>query len=383
MRTIPFGKPLIGNEEKQAVLEVLAGTVLAHGPRSHEFEAAFSSYAGGGHATTVSNCTAAMHLIYFALQIGPGDEVIVPAQTHVATAHAVELAGAKPVFVDCDRTTGNIDLDHLEEAITPRTKAIAIVHFLGMPVAMDRLMALATRRNILVLEDCALALGMRYQGVHAGLHGDAGCFSFYPVKHITTAEGGMVLSKNPDLVEKVKRLKAFGLDRTVAERTVPGLYDVTQLGFNYRLSEIQCALGIEQLKRLPGFLAKRQRNDQLLREKLRDIDEIELLETSHGPFLSSYYCLSVILKDHLASKRLEIIRELNRQGVGTSIYYPHPVPLLRYYQEKYGLNASRFPNASRISYQSIALPVGPHLTDEDLEWILRILKQAIQKEHAI
>jgi len=177
MLNIPFGKPILGDEEKQAVLEVMDSGILAHGKKIHEFEDAFAKFTGASAAAGLASCTAALHLFYFHLGIGPGDEVIVPAQTHTATAHAVELVGAKPVFVDAESRTGNIDIDQIEGAITGRTRAISVVHFLGMPVDMDRINAIAEKHDLRVLEDCALAIGTRFKGVHAGLLGGAGCFS--------------------------------------------------------------------------------------------------------------------------------------------------------------------------------------------------------------
>jgi perosamine synthetase len=180
-RNIPFGRPLIGDEERRAVQEVLQGPILVHGPRAVAFEKAFAAWTQAPHAVSVSSCTAALHLLYFSWGFGPGDEVIVPAQTHTATAHAVELVGAKPVFVDAERATGNIDIAAIEAALTSRTRAISLVHYLGVPVDMDRINAIAGKRGLKVLEDAALAIGTKHKGTHAGLLGDAGCFSFYPV----------------------------------------------------------------------------------------------------------------------------------------------------------------------------------------------------------
>ena len=192
-------------------------------------------------------------LAYFNLGIGPGDEVIVPAMTHVATAHAVELTGAKPVFVDAEIKTGNIDIDQIEAAITTNTKALSVVHFLGMPVDMDRINQIAEKHNLFVVEDAALAFGTKYKGKHAGLLGDLGVFSMYPVKHITTLEGGLILSKHPDMLEKIALQRAFGVDRTHGERKIPGQYGVNMLGLNYRMNELQAAIGICQIDRLNDF----------------------------------------------------------------------------------------------------------------------------------
>lgn len=376
-RTIPFGKPIIGDEEKKAVMDVLSGPILVHGPKAKEFESSFAKFTGSPFATSVSSCTAGLHLIYFYLGLGAGDEVIVPAQTHVATAHAVELCGAKPIFVDAERNTGNIDIDQLESKITSKTKAISIVHFLGMPVAMDRVTAIAKKHNLFVLEDCALAIGTYYKGIHAGLHGDAGAYSFYPVKHMTTSEGGMLITRHEAVAKKIERQKAFGVDRHMGERSVPGVYDVTMLGFNYRMSEIEAVIGLEQLKKVPDFLAKRKENYERLEQGLRGISEIDLLQSSHGDFQSSYYCLSILLKDSLLAKRFEMVAFLKQNGVGTSVYYPKAVPDMSYYRQKYDVKPGSFPVASWISNSSISLPVGPHLGLEDMDYIVQNVKNAI------
>ncbi len=377
MRNVKFGKPIIEAEEKNAVMEVLGGDILVHGPKAKEFEQAFSKFTGAPASVSLSSCTAGLHLSYFYLKLGPGDEVIVPAQTHNATAHAVEYTGARPVFVDAELKTGNIDIDRIEAAITGRTKALSLVHFLGMPVAMDKINAIAEKYNLPVIEDCALAVGARYKNKHVGLWGDAGCFSFYPVKHMTTGEGGMLISKHPEWTSTIERQKAFGVDRHAGEREIPGVYDVNMLGYNYRMNEIAAAIGCEQMKKIAGFIDKRKRNFDILYAKLKELPELHLFESSNGDFQSSYYCLSVILDDRLKEHRVEIINNLKAAGIGTSIYYPAPVPHLSYYSKKYNFDKSCFPNAAKISYNSIAFPVGQHLDGEDMEYIASKLKNII------
>jgi len=379
MREIPFGKPIIGDEERNAVFDVLCGTQLVHGPRAKQFEKDFIAYLGAGFATSVASCTAALHLAYFDRSIGPGDEVIVPSQTHVATAHAVELSGGTCVFVDADPTTGNIAPDEVAAAVTPRTRAISVVHYLGLPVEMDRINAVAAKHDLFVVEDCALAIGSRYRGVHCGLIGDAGCFSFYPVKHITTAEGGMVISRHEDVIRRIERKKAFGVDRTVGERTIPGVYDVTMLGFNYRMNELEAALGSVQMRRLPGFLEKRAANAAALRAGLAEIAEVELLSAGDNTRQSSNYCVAAILNDATAPRRSDIIAKLKSLGVGTSVYYPAAVPYMAYYRQKYNTRDGAFPHAARISNQSIALSVGPHLDAEDMAYTVKSLKTALKE----
>ncbi len=356
---------------------MLNGPILVHGPKAEAFEQKFAEFTGARRAVSVSSCTAAMHLAYFDVGIGPGDEVIVSAQTHTATAHTVELCGAKPVFVDSEPATGNIDIDRIEEAINDRTKAIAVVHFLGMPVNMAKIDNIAKKYGLYVLEDCALAIGSSFRGIHAGLHGNAGCFSFYPVKHITTAEGGMLITNDDALADRIHRKRAFGLDRFIGERKVPGVYDVNMLGFNYRMNEIQAAIGIQQINRVDRFLKARKENYAVLEAGLEPVDEIRLFKHRHEESISSRYCFSFVLSGQVANRRYELVDALNRRGVGTSVYYPKPVPHMTYYREKYGYKDTDFPVAAKISDHSVALPVGPHLDADDMHYIVQSVKASL------
>lgn len=368
MKEIKFAAPMIGNEERQAVSKVLDGSILVHGPVAETFENDFAGLVKSEFAVSVSSCTAGMHLFYFAMGIKQGHEVIVPAQTHVATAHAVELTGAKAVFVDADEVTGNILPEALEEAITERTRAIAVVHYLGVPAAMHSIMEIAKRHDLLVVEDCALSLGASIDGKHTGLFGDIGVFSFYPVKHITTGEGGIVITKNREIYEKLKFLKAFGVDKTHSTRETPGLYDALELGFNYRMSEIHAAIGVEQIKKFKNFLKKRRENFLELEKRLAVVDGFTLMPQPYNSSLqSSYYCAAVVLEKSKALKRFEIINYMKEKGVGTSIYYPQPVPRMTFYRKKYGYDGNQYANASRISDQMIALPIGPHLDTDQMK----------------
>jgi dTDP-4-amino-4,6-dideoxygalactose transaminase len=367
-KEIQFGQPILGKEEKKAVEDVLSGPILVHGPKSELFESSFAEFTRAPHAISVSSCTAGMHLIYHALGFGPGDEVIVPSQTHVATAHAVELTGACPVFADAELKTGNIDATKIEPLISPRTKALAVVHYLGVPADMEKISEIAKKHGLFLLEDCALSPGASFKGVHTGLVGDAGCFSFYPVKHLTTAEGGMIILKDEVLAQKLRLLKAFGVDRSHGERKVPGLYDVVDLGYNYRMSEVHAAIGIEQMKKLPTFLQKRKENFDGLEASLSGLDGFRILpQPIDETRTSSHYCMGILLEPKLVQKRPEIMNQLKAKGIGTSIYYPHPVPHMTYYREKYG-NID-CPNAELISNSIIALPVGPHLSIAEMQEI--------------
>jgi dTDP-4-amino-4,6-dideoxygalactose transaminase len=381
VRKISFGKPWITDAERQAVLDVLAGDVLTHGPQSHAFEKEFAAFMGEeAHAVSLSSGMAALHLAYWQLGIGSGDEVIVAAQTHVATAHAVEAVGARPVFADCLPGDGNIDPDIIETLITPRTKAIGLVHFLGIPCDMDAIMAIAVKHNLKVIEDCALAVGARYKGKHVGLFGDAACFSFYPVKHITTGDGGMFVSRHQDLAAKVGKARAFGVDRSFAERSIPGMYDVPTLGLNYRLSDINSSIGRKQLERIQIILDRRRENFVALKQGLSEIPGLSVLDATSTDAHNSHYCLSVVLEGALAERRNEIVKALNEACIGTSVYYPHPVPRLAYYQQKYGYDAQAYSQAARISDHSVALPVGPHLSPEDMGYISQQFSKIVMEQ---
>jgi len=381
-RKIPFGRPWITDTERQAVMEVLSGDVLTHGPQAHAFEKEFATFVGAGaHCLTTSSGMAALHLAYWQLGIGPGDEVIVAAQTHVATAHAVEVVGAKPVFADCDLATGNVDPQRVEALVTPRTRAIGIVHYAGIPCDMDAIMAIAARHGLKVIEDCALAVGTRWRGKHAGLFGDAAIVSFYPVKHITTGDGGMFVTRHADLAAKVAKARAFGVDRSFAERAIPGVYDVPTLGINYRMSDINAAIGRKQLERVQAILERRRSNFRRLKSALAALPHVSVLDAQGPHAENSHYCLTAVLGGDAGERRDELVGRLNGAGVGTSVYYPHPVPRLKYYRDKYGYDPSRYPNAERISDRAIALPVGPHVADEDIDYIARQFAQSLREIH--
>jgi dTDP-4-amino-4,6-dideoxygalactose transaminase len=378
---IPFGRPWITDAERNAVLGVLAGDVLTHGPQAHAFEREFAAFLGdGAHCLTTSSGMAALHLAYWQLGIGAGDEVIVAAQTHVATAHAVEFVGATSVFADCEPATGNIDAARIERLVGPRTRAIGIVHYCAIPCDMDAIMKIADRHRLKVIEDCALAVGARFRGRHVGLFGDAAIFSFYPVKHITTGDGGMFVTRHADLAAKVAKARAFGVDRSFAERAVPGVYDVPTLGINYRMSDINAAIGRKQLERIATILQRRRDNFERLKRGLAGVAGIRVLDAVQPEAASSHYCLIAMLEGPLGERRDDIALRLNADGIGTSVYYPHPVPRLKYYRDKYGYAAERFPCAARISDHSIALPIGPHLGAGDMDTIAGALA-SISKEH--
>jgi dTDP-4-amino-4,6-dideoxygalactose transaminase len=369
VKRINFARPMLGEPEFAAVREALEKPRLTNGGMVMQFEEAFQGFTGGGRAVAVSSCTAALHLACLRF-FGPGDEVIVPALTHVSTAHAVEAVGATPVFVDVSRETGNVTAGKIAEAITERTRGVIVVHYLGRPCNMSEIHALTRMHGLRLIEDCALALGARWGQQHVGLLGDAGCFSFYPAKHITTGEGGMLLTKHPDIAEDAKLRRAFG------QRGRHG--DVTGLGLNYRMTEMAAAIGLEQMRKLPVFLAKREANYKGIAACLTAADPpLRIVNSGFGAF----YGLSVYLPPDVEQEW--VLREFLRRKCEFSVYYPSPVPLLTYYREKYGYKAGQFPVSERISQRSICLPVGPHLTRRHVIYIISVVKEVLCVSHSL
>ncbi len=304
---IPFAKPQISDGDIEAVKSVLIlQDRLTDGEQCRKFEENFRNYTGGKYALAVSSCMAALHLSYLALGIGEGDEVICPSMSHVSTAHAIELTGARPVFVDCN-PYGNIETLELEKYITDRTKAITLVHFLGLACNVDRIKIYTEDYGLHIIEDCALALGSKWAGKHVGIS-DIGCFSFYPIKHITCCEGGMFVCKDEKIYEKAMRIMTFG-----KEGWVMFGYDITDLGLNYRMTEMQAALGISQLERFPEKLKIRERNFLFLEGELCCYNYTKIKSIFGGS-----YGLCLLLTDNTV--RDNLIYYLRQEGIETSIY---------------------------------------------------------------
>lgn len=372
---IPFGKPQLDDTVFDAVRDVLESGMLVHGKVTPAFEAAFAARIGAKHAIALSSCTAGLHLTLFVRGIGPGDRVAVPAMTHVATAHSVELVGAEPVFIDVDPNTGNMDPAKLEEVDGPLA-AIMPVHYLGLPCEMDRIQTVADAKGAFVLEDCALAVDATWDGRKAGTIGLAGSFSFYPVKHMTSIEGGMVTTNDDDLADTLRKRRAFGYNRALGERTRPGIYDVDALGMNYRMSDVEAAVGLAQLNRLDEFQAARSANDAVLRDALSDLDGLTIFPDRTAKAMSAHYCLNAVLPRDGSKSRDRIVDTLKDQWIGSSVHYPGPVPLFTYYQQKYGYKAGDFPVAEWLAGQTISLPVGPHLGEDGASRVADAFRKA-------
>ena len=341
-----FGRPQIGEDEIAAVNYALKRKRLTNAGMVMQFEERFQEFIGGGVAVAVSSCFAALHLALLIKGVGRDDEVIVPALTHCAVANAVEHVGGRCVFVDCHVDSGNIDPDLVEQAITPRTRAITLVHYLGIPAYMKSMLDISRRHNLPLIEDCALALGTRHEGSgkHVGLIGDIGCFSFYPAKHITTGEGGMLTTNEPISADAAKRFRSFGYTDRFG--------DIENPGCNYRMTELQAALGVAQMKRAAKFVHQRAINSKLLSQLLSG-----KLNLYQGNYAVSVMLPAGVDRDAIRAKMLTDLIE-------TSVYYPRPVPHFSYYRNKYGYG--RYPVAEDISHHSIALSVGPHLTQDKI-----------------
>lgn len=376
---IPFGTPTIDDKEKNLVNKTLNSPILVHGKNMKKFENDFAKFTKAPYALAVSSCTAGMHLFYLAIGLKKGDEVIVSAQTHVATAHAIELTGAKAIFVDSELQSGNIDINLIKNKINSRTKAISVVHYLGIPVSMDEIIHLAKKNKLFVLEDCALALGSKFKKKHVGLHGDIGAFSFYPAKHMTTAEGGMLILKDKKLYKKIQIIRGIGVNKAFDQRKYPGIYNVPLLGLNYRLSEISCAIGIEQLKKIKNFIKIRKENYKYYIKKLSLFKKLNSIDINLNQKEVSPYCFPIIFKDISLKKRQDILIMLKKFKVGSSVYYPHPVPRLDYYKKKYGYDKKKFKVAEIFSDKMIVFPVGPHINYIKINYIIKSLNIILSK----
>ena len=377
---IKFAKPKVDKKVLKVLKSVLNSGIFVHGKFTKIFENNLEKYFKRKFKIiSTSSCTAAMHLFYLSIGLKKGDEVIVSAQTHVATAHAVEICGAKPVFVDCELNTGNISINKIEKKITKKTKCIAVTHFLGKPANMLEIIKIAKKYKLKILEDTALSIGSKIKNKFSGTFGDAGAFSFHPVKIITTGEGGALILKNKNNYNYCKSIRSFGYDISDPnKRKIPGNYDVNKLGLNYRISEIESIIGISQLKDIEKKILIRSQNYNYLLKGLKNIKYLKILNSSsNNDYKSSYYSMNIILKSKSKEYRNKFIIKLKELGIQASIYYPQPVPLLKYYRKKYKYKKKEFPNASRIAYNSFSLPVGPHIKKKDISYMIKSIKNIL------
>ncbi len=398
---LPYGRQTIDDTDIAAVVEVLRSDFLTTGPMVPKFEAALAKRVGARHAVVVANGTAALHAAAFAADIGPGDEVLVPAITFVASANCVRYQGGEPVFVDVDPASGLMDLDHAATLITAKTKALIPVHLNGAPVDLAATRALADAHGLILIEDAAHALGATYDGtpVGDGRFGDMAILSFHPVKHITTGEGGAILTNSDALAERLRRFRDHGIERRpehfLEADAGPWHYEQVELGHNLRLSAIQCGLGLTQLDRLDGFVRRRQaiaarydaafagvagitpvRSPRMAPTTIAAsgaavVSRADPTASTDGPADTSAYHLYAVLIDYAAhgTTRSAVMTTLRDAGIGTQVHYI-PVPAQPYYQRR-GADMAHYPGAARYFERVLSLPLYPTLTDADVDRVVQ------------
>lgn len=375
---IPYGRQIIEEDDIQAVVEVLRSDYLTTGPKIAEFEKSVSDYVGAKYAVAVSNGTAALHTACLAAGIKEGDEVITSPLTFAASSNCVLYCGGTPVFADVDIKTYNIDAEDIRRKITGRTKAIIPVHLAGQPCDMDAIHKLAEEYGLMVIEDGAHALGSEYKGRRIGALSDMTTFSFHPVKPITTGEGGMVVTNQEELYEKLKLFRSHGITRDenlLTENQGPWFYQQLELGYNYRITDIQCALGYSQMKKLERFLKRRRELAKRYDEAFRDVPEIvtpyQLSNTNSGWHL---YIIQTPGCD-----RKQIVEDLRAKGIGVNVHY---IPVYSHpYYRSHGYQNTCCPNAEQIYEHMISIPLHPAMTDAEQDYIIHAVKETVENDH--
>jgi len=385
--TIPITKPVFGPEELAAIQRPIESGWVVQGPYVKAFEDRFADFTRSPFAVATTSCTTALHLALRILDVKPGDEVIVPALTWIATPNVVEYAGARPVFCDVDLATFNIDPDRVEELITPRTVGILPVHLFGLCAAMDRVGSIAERHGLWVVEDAACGFGARFCGRHAGTLGDMGAFSFHPRKAITTGEGGMLTTTREEYATRARVLRDHGASRTDLARhegtSAFLLAEYQELGYNYRMTDLQGALGCAQMDRAEWILSERRRRAARYDERLA---EFAWLETPRVPAgyehgYQAYVCLfrpeppTLDNVDRLHARRNALMACLESRGIATRQGTHAPV-VLEYYVQKYGLRPEAYAHAVIADRLSLALPLYPQMTDDEQDSVVRELRGA-------
>jgi perosamine synthetase len=353
---IPISKPVIGEEEKKAVMDVLDSGMLAQGPKTKEFEEKFAAYCGAKHGIAVNSGTAAIHSALYAAGVRAGDEVITSPFTFVASANPIIMQGAKPVFADIKEGTFNIDPEKIKEKITSKTKAIVAIDLYGQIYDSKAIREIAENHNLKVVEDACQAVGAELDGKKAGVIGDLGCFSFYATKNMLTGEGGMIVTNNDEYAELCRRFRHHGQ----SEKT---RYEYFDLGYNYRMTDIAAAIGLEQLKKIEGFTEKRIENAKKLTEGLKKINGITVPIIKEG---AKHVFHQYTIK---AEKRDELMNFLKSKDIGCGVYYPKPLHMHPFFM-KMGYKEGDFPVAEKISKEVLSLPVHPSVTENDINAII-------------
>jgi len=369
-----FGAPVLGEEEITSVAECIRSQWIGLGGRVERFEQEFARYKGAPYALAVSSGTAAIHLALAALGIGAGDEVIAPSMTFCSTIHSIVHTGAKPVLVDCCRDTFNIDPAQVACRITSRTKAILVVHMCGRSCEMDPILEIARRHDLRVIEDCAHAIESTYRGPPAGLMGDVGCFSFYPTKSITTGDGGMVITRDSELLQRARILSAQGMTADAWSRFVgePGGYEVIEAGFKYNMTDLAASLGLPQLVKIEDHWRRRAYVWSQYNALLRDLPLLLPRATEPESRHAYHLYTPLLMLEELSVGRAEIIAALEAENIGVGIHYV-PVHQHPYYKKHFGFVDSDFPNATFVGERTLSLPLSPAMSEQDVVGVVAAL----------
>ena len=382
MKPIHYGHQSINRQDIDAVVKTLRSDFLTQGPTIAEFEKRIADYCGVKYASAVSSGTAALHAAMFAVGIGPGDEVVVPPLSFAATANCVLYQEATPVFADVVYETGLLDPQEVEKKITKKTKAIITVDYSGHPSYFSQLRKIAKKHNLVLVDDASHSLGATYQDGRIGSQADIATFSFHPVKIITTGEGGMVVTNNKKFYDRANRFRTHGITKSAAEfidrqkRLFPWYYEMQDLGFNYRLTDLQCALGISQLSRVDSFLKKR-RALAALYTSLVGNDRRFVVYREQPDCLSSWHFYPLRIKGISAEKKLQLFKKLNAAGIFPQVHYI-PIHLQPYYRKRFGFRQGDFPNAERFYKEEISLPLFVDLPLSDVKRIIDTLKRIVR-----
>ncbi len=374
---VPLSDIEFGTEEETAVLEVIRNRWLTMGSVTQQFEQEFAAYVGARHAIAVTNATAALHMACIAAGLGPGDEAILPSLTFVATANAVRYTGATPVFADIESETDlNISPRAIEACLTPRTRAIMVVHYGGYTCNMSAILDIAKRHKLIVIEDAAHAVGSRLEGRMLGTWGGMGCYSFFSNKNMTTGEGGMLVTDDDTLAKRLHTLRSHGMTSLTWDRHHGHAwsYDVVDLGYNYRIDEVRSALGRIQLEKLPGFNERRRELTLHYYELLQELcPEVGLPFKDH-PGVSACHLMPVLLPEGVS--RITVMEHLKSAGIQTSIHYP-PVHQFSAYQDLKGMNAASLPLTESLALRELTLPLYPTLPEEKIRLVVEELRAAL------
>jgi perosamine synthetase len=377
---IPYGRQWIEEEDIDAVVEVLRSDWLTTGPKVEAFERAVAEFVGAREAVAVSSGTAALHAAMYAIGIGPGDEVILPPMTFVSTANAVLFQGGTPVFVDVDPDTLLLDPARVKERITPRTKAIVAVDYAGQPCDYDPLRDIARSHRLFLIADACHSLGATYKGQKVGTLADLTVFSFHPVKHITTGEGGMVLTDNPQLAARMRAFRNHGIDLDSRQRAENGTwyYEIVDLGYNYRITDFQSALGQSQLHKIHKWISRRQAIAHRYDSAFAGNWVLEPLRVRPDVFHVYHLYVVRLAAGHRQITREGVYETLRSAGMGVNVHYI-PVHLHPYYREHLGTAAGMCPAAEAAYERILSLPIFPLMADDDVEEVISVLSQAVRK----